>query len=133
MARILVAGSNTSLAARQAVAGLVERLRADGHDADTVPTGRPLDVLEDADALVALLDGPVPDAEATALLGYAHALGKPTLGLRGSLLPPALGPFLTLERELRGEADLDAVLPAFYDRVRPFAGRLVRDQVPDLV
>ncbi len=133
MARILVAAPADSLLSRQARDRIVERLRRDGHDAAPLPAGGAFAAVEDADGLVVLLDGPNPDADTVAATAFAHARQKPVLALHNGRLAPGLATTITLERALRDDGDLFSALGAFYDKVRPFAGRLVRDRVPDLV
>lgn len=60
MARILVTGPAT-VTGRDAAARLVERMRADGHEAVQLPITDALDALRTTDAVVALLDGPVDE------------------------------------------------------------------------
>lgn len=130
MARILVAGP-PGLASRSPLTALLQRLQADGHDSALLdaPAAEPI---QEADALVAVLDPLTPDVAAG--VAAAHALHKPVLGLAGhDPVPPWVD--ASCDRILTGdslEATLEG-LPAFYDRVRPFAGRLVRDLVPRLV
>lgn len=130
MARILVAGP-PGLAARPAVTALLERLQADGHDGDRLDAPSS-EAVQEADALIALLDPLTP--QATAAVAAAHALHKPVLGLAGD---EPLPDWVEASCDQTVAADsLQAAmtrLPAFYDHVRPFAGRLVRDLVPKLV
>lgn len=133
MARLLVAGPRDSLPHRQALDRLVERLRRDGHDAAPLPPDGALAAVEEADGLVAFLDGRAPDANAVAAAVLAHARGKPVLALHGGQLSATLAGCAALDRELRDDGDLFAALDAYYAKVRPFAGRLVRDGVPALV
>lgn len=127
MARILVAGPD-SVVGRDAQDRILARLRDDGHDA--VPCTDPAREVPDADAVVAL----VGSTESAAAVGVAHGLGKPTLGLAGPDGTPAyLRGACTRTREAETVAGWLEALPDFYDDVRPFAGRLVRDLVPELV
>lgn len=131
VARILVAGPE-GLGARLLLDALLGRLRADGHEAARLPAEGTAEAVAEADALIAVLDGAVPAATAV-WVGHAAALGKPLLGLHGGDAPPALLQACT--RTAQGD-DLDGLARAlgpFYEDVRPFAGRLVRDHVPRLV
>ncbi len=133
MARILVTGAHETLAEQRLVAAITQRIRRDGHDA--VPFGDQADpVVEarDADAIVAVLDkAPV---ESVALVSYAHAAGKPVLGFatKGLTVPRFLAGLAQVV-SADNEATWLEALPAYYDKVRPFAGRLVRDRIPELV
>ncbi len=133
MARILVTGAHETLAERRLVAAITQRMRRDGHDAvQFADEADPVAEARDTDAVVAVLDK--APTEAIALVAYAHAAGKPVLGFatKGVAVPPFLAGLAQVVN-----ADDEAVwlgaLPAFYDKVRPFAGRLVRDRIPDLV
>jgi predicted house-cleaning noncanonical NTP pyrophosphatase (MazG superfamily) len=132
MARILVAGTTESLAGRSLAERIVARVQADGHDAALLGA-TPLPEVREADAVVALLDGPVPPPAAVGAAATAHALGKPALALHTHPLGDALATLFTQTHAVHGEADFTGALAAFYAQVRPFAGRLVRDQVPRLV
>jgi predicted house-cleaning noncanonical NTP pyrophosphatase (MazG superfamily) len=132
MARILVAGTTESLAGRSQAERVVARVRADGHDAALLGA-TPLPEVREADAVVALLDGPVPPPAAVGAAATAHALGKPALALHTHPLGDALATLFTQAHAVHDESDFAAALAAFYAQVRPFAGRLVRDQVPRLV
>lgn len=132
MARILVAGTTESLAGRAMAERVVERVRADGHDAALLGA-TPLPEVRDADAVVALLDGPVPPPAAVGAAATAHALGKPALALHTHPLGDAIATLFTQAHACHDEAEFPGALAAFYAQVRPFAGRLVRDQVPRLV
>ncbi len=132
MARILVTGPAT-VAATDAARRLVQRMRDDGHEAVALPDDEVLDALRVTDAVVAILDGPL-DARTGAAIAYARAQHKPVLGLHGRDPPPSV------LREMLADhhegADVDSwmtALPGFYQRIRPFAGRLVRDLIPQLV
>lgn len=127
MARLLVVGSTQHLASRALLDRLVEQARQDGHDAG--PCVRAKDVA-DADGLVALLDG--ADAVTAAAMALAHAEGKPVLGL-ASGSPDAMLADLCNVKNVRDEASCLAALAPFYEAVRPFAGRVVRDRIPELV
>jgi predicted house-cleaning noncanonical NTP pyrophosphatase (MazG superfamily) len=131
MARILVAGTE-SLAGRALAERVVARIRADGHDAQALGA-TPLPEVREADAVVALLDGPVPPPAAVAAAASAHALGKPALALHTHPLGDAFATLFTQAQAVHDESDFTGALAAFYAQVRPFAGRLVRDQVPRLV
>ena len=132
MARILVAGTTESLAGRSLAERIVARVRHDGHDGALLGA-TPLPEVREADAVVALLDGPVPPPAAVGAAATAHALGKPVLALHTHPLGDALATLFTQTHAVHDEADFTAALSAFYAQVRPFAGRLVRDQVPRLV
>lgn len=132
MARILVAGTTESLAGRGLAERVVARVRADGHDAALLGA-TPLPEVREADAVVALLDGPVPPPAAVGAAATAHALGKPALALHTHPLGDAIATLFTQAHSVHGEDDFPQALAAFYAQVRPFAGRLVRDQVPRLV
>ncbi len=133
MARILVAGSE-GLAGRTLSDRLVAKIRSDGHDAFRLGTQAegPEQAVRDADAVLALLDSACPAATAAAV-AYGRALGKPVLGLMGEGVSPILADLCTKKAAASDEADLMAPLAAWYEDVRPFAGRLVRDLVPRLV
>lgn len=132
MARLLVATDLSSLAQRSLGHRLAERARADGHEADVV-NDVPLAACKDADAVIALLDGAAPAALPLAVAATAHALGMPTLALHTHALPDTLASLFTQAQAVTREEDLANALPAFYASIRPFAGKLVRDQVPRLV
>jgi len=132
MARILVAGTTESLAGRALAERVVARVGADGHDAAMLGA-TPLPEVREADAVVCLLDGPVPPPAAVAAAATAHALGKPALALHTHPLGDALATLFTQAQQAHDEADFAGALAAFYAQVRPHAGKLVRDQVPRLV
>lgn len=126
MARILVQSPPDlqSTAIRDA---LVEQIREDGHDAAAL--GDRARDLTEGDALVVLADR--ADGATGAATGFALALKKPVLALHSDTLPAGF------EGATPGKAtDVEGwfqLLPAFYEAVRPFAGRLVRDLIPQLV
>lgn len=132
MARLLVCGPRRSLADRLLLERLLARIRGDGHEADALGQDIQKEV-RDADALVALLDA--PDAATVAGVAHAQANRRPVLGLHGrdAELPQWLAGALATRHAADSEADLLEALPAFYEKVRPFAGRLVRDRIPKLV
>jgi predicted house-cleaning noncanonical NTP pyrophosphatase (MazG superfamily) len=132
VARILVAGTTETLAGRALADRVAARVRADGHDAALLGA-TPLPEVREADAVVSLLDGPVPPPAAVAAAATAHALGKPALALHTHPLGDALATLFTQTHLVGGDEDFAPALSAFYAQVRPFAGRLVRDQVPRLV
>lgn len=132
MARILVAGTTESLAGRAFAERVAERIRRDGHDGALLGA-TPLPEVRDADAVVALLDGAVPPPAAVGAAATAHALGKPALALHTHPLGDAFATLFTSAHTVHDEDDIPSALAAFYAQVRPFAGRLVRDQVPRLV
>jgi predicted house-cleaning noncanonical NTP pyrophosphatase (MazG superfamily) len=127
-----VAGTTESLSGRGLAERVVARVRADGHDAALLGA-TPLPEVREADAVVALLDGPVPPPAAVGAAATAHALGKPALALHTHPLGDAIATLFTQAHAVLGEEDFAQALSAFYAQVRPFAGRLVRDQVPRLV
>jgi predicted house-cleaning noncanonical NTP pyrophosphatase (MazG superfamily) len=132
VARILVAGTTETLAGRGLAQRVAARVRADGHDAALLGA-TPLPEVREADAVVSLLDGPIPPPAAVAAAATAHALGKPALALHTHPLGDALATLFTQAHAVNGEEDVAPALAAFYAQVRPFAGRLVRDHVPRLV
>lgn len=132
MARLLVATDLTSLAQRAIAHRLAETAVSHGHEAIVV-TDAPLAACKEADAVIALIDGSDPGGMPVAVAATAHALGLPTLALHTHALPEALASLFTQAQAVTREEDLAAALPAFYAQVRPFAGKLVRDQVPRLV
>lgn len=132
MARILVAGTTESLAGRALAERIVARVKADGHDAAMLGA-TPLPEVREADAVVAVLDGPVPPPAAVGAAATAHALGKPALALHTHPLGDAIATLFTQTHSVHDEGDFTGALAAFYAQVRPYAGRLVRDQVPRLV
>lgn len=133
MARILVA-SPATISGADAAKRLVAKMRSDGHEAVQLPADEAMDALRTTDAVVALLDGP-SDAAIGAIIAFARAQHKPVLGLHATGAPPS-----ALLRDMladhHGGDSLDewiGALPNFYARVKPFAGRLVRDMIPQLV
>jgi predicted house-cleaning noncanonical NTP pyrophosphatase (MazG superfamily) len=132
VARILVAGTTESLGGRALAERIAAAIAADGHDAALLGA-TPLPEVREADAVVCLLDGPVPPPAAVAAAATAHALGKPALALHTHPLGDAMATLFTQTASVHDEADIGGPLAAFYAHVRPFAGRLVRDQVPRLV
>lgn len=132
MARLLVATDLTSLAQRGIAERLAARIHDDGHEADVVDDA-PLQACRDADGVIALIDGSEPGGMPIAVAATASALGLPTLALHTHALPTNLASLFTQANPVTREADLVAALPSFYATIRPFAGKLVRDQVPRLV
>lgn len=132
MARLLVATDLTSLAQRDIAERLAARIHDDGHEAEVVDEA-PLQACRDADGVIALIDGSDPGGMPIAVAATANALGLPTLALHTHALPGALASLFTQANAVTREADLVAALPSFYATIRPFAGKLVRDQVPRLV
>lgn len=125
MARILVAGNTQHIAARDLRDRLVAAVRDAGHD------GAPLTGLaevQDADGLLVLLDA--CDPLSAAALGMMHQADKPRLGL--GLAP---GPLADACSAVCLEHADDALghLESFFEMVKPFAGRVVRDKIPELV
>lgn len=131
MARLLVAADLTSLAQRAVANRLVERLRADGHDA-ALANDAPLPMCTEADGVLAILDG-APDPLAIAFAAIAHAQAKPVLALHSHPIPDTAASLFTQTHAVHDEADFAAALPPFYVHLRPHAGKLVRDQIPRLV
>jgi predicted house-cleaning noncanonical NTP pyrophosphatase (MazG superfamily) len=129
VARLLVAGDRQHVAARGLLTKLVAQLRQDGHDAGQFD-GDPAKEIRGADGVVAVLDH--ADADTAAIIAFAAANEKPVFGLTSGGAPPALKAFCTLHLA-DDEAGLLAGLPAFYEQVKPFAGRVVRDRIPSLV
>lgn len=126
MAQILVQSPSDlqSTAIRDA---LVEQIRADGHDASPLTDFQK--ELDDCDALIVLADR--ADGPTGLAAGYALGRKKPVLALHSDTLPAAFaqataGP----AKDVEGWFQL---LPKFYDDISPFAGRLVRDMIPQLV
>ncbi len=132
MARLLVATDLSSMGQRALADRLAARAQADGHEA-TVVTDAPLAACKDADAAICLIDGLSPGAMPIAVAASAHALGLPTLALHTHALPASLASLFTMAQAVTREEDLLTALIPFYASVRPFAGKLVRDQVPRLV
>lgn len=132
MARLLVAADLTSLAQRSLAERLAAQAQSHGHEASVV-LDAPLPACKEADAAICLLDGANPAGMAVALAATAHALNLPTLALHTHALPTSLASLFTQAVAVTREEDLAEALPAFYAQVRPFAGKLVRDQVPRLV
>lgn len=131
MARLLVTGPEDTLADRDVLDRLVEAIRGAGHDGarhghDDDPRG----AVDNADGVVALLDG--ADAVPSCLVALAAARNKPVLGLASGTVPSALASLCRVQEGPSVAAWIEA-LPAFYDAVRPFAGRVVRDRIPALV
>ncbi len=134
MTRFLVDGPDT-VAGRAATDAIIEHLEGNGHVASHVDDETDLlQALRGADAVIALLEGEAP-ATAGALLAYASTQHKPTLGLVRAGHNPnrVIRGLLTSTAEGDRMDDWLAALPSFIETVRPFAGRLVRDFIPDLV
>lgn len=132
MARLLVATDLTSLAQRAIAQRLAATTTSHGHET-VVVTDAPLAACKDADAVIALIDGSDPGGMPIAVAATAHALGLPTLALHTHALPDTIASLFTQSQAVTREEDLASALPAFYASIRPFAGKLVRDQVPRLV
>lgn len=132
MARLLVAADLSSLAQRTLAERLAVTAQAHGHEAIVVQDA-PLTACKDADAAICLLDGLAPGGLPVAIAATAHALNLPTLALHTQALPDSLASLFTQAVAVTREQDFAAALPAFYAQVRPFAGKLVRDQVPRIV
>ena len=132
MARLLVATDLASMGQRALADRLAARAQADGHEA-TVVTDAPLAACKDADAAICLIDGAAPGAMPIAVAASAHALGLPTLALHTHALPTSIASLFSMAQAVTREEDLVMALIPFYAEVRPFAGKLVRDQVPRLV
>lgn len=125
MARIIVVGGPQGIVGQDARERIIDQLRHDGHDG---AAGDGLNGVDDADALIFIADG--ADAPAGGSAGFALARGKPVLALAG-----ADDAWLTGATTVAGAGfdDWLAALPSFYEAVRPFAGRVVRDRIPELV
>ncbi len=125
MARILIAGVDRHWMQRQVLEDLRRSVVEAGHEA---AEGATVQDVRDADAVIAVMDD--ADTTTAGLAAAGMALGKPVLSLASTDIPAiAAG---SHEAVGDGEAWL-AALPGFFDAVRPFAGRLVRDQIPELV
>lgn len=129
VARILVAGDRQSVAGNALLHDLQRQLEQDRHEAILAPGHEPTKEVRDADALVILLDH--APADAITLLAYAKAQQRPVLGLASQA--SSMQGFCTQFVTCSNRQEIFAALPAFYQAVRPFAGRLVRDLVPSLV
>lgn len=126
MAQIIVQspGDLQSTAIRDAI---VEQIRADGHDA--MPLTNFQKELDDCDALIVLADR--ADGPTGLAAGYALGRKKPVLALHSGSLPAAFGQATAGQaKDVEGWFQL---LPQFYEDISPFAGRLVRDLIPQLV
>ncbi len=140
MSRFYVAGPARGAAETAWLQRVASRIHSDGHavagtrqrDAGESP----VDAVRESDAVVAILDGAVDGATAAAV-ALAHAHKRPVLGLRtrssGPPLPPLVEAMLTTLHEADDEDGLLGGLARFYDKAQPFAGRLVRDEIPRLV
>ena len=134
MARFLVSSPDT-VAGAAITDRILDRLASDGHVATALDSeGDVLQALRASDAAIVVLDGELP-AAGGAILAYAATQHKPTMGLMrtGSPLPRTIRQLLTTQQDGDRVEDWLAALPDFYAKVRPFAGRLVRDFIPDLV
>lgn len=134
MARFLVSAPDT-VAGRNVTDRLLDQLANDGHVATAADAETDLlDAMRAADAVVVVLDGELPAASG-AFLAYATNQHKPTLGLvrTGTNPPRVVRQLLTTQLEGDRIEDWLASLSEFYPKVRPFAGRLVRDFIPELV
>ncbi len=133
MARILVTGAHETLAERRLLSAITQRMRRDGHDAVMfADQADPVAEAKEADAVVAVVDRAPSDT--VALIAYAHAAGKPVLGFATKGLPvPGLISGIAQVVSADNESTWLDALPAYYEKVRPFAGRLVRDRIPELV
>lgn len=127
MARLLVVGSTQHLAGRELLKRIVDQARSDGHDAAVASTAT--DIAE-ADGLIAILDE--ADAATAGSVALMHAADKPILALCSGAPAPFLEGLCKPRRIETSESCLTH-LPAFYEAVRPFAGRVVRDRIPELV
>ncbi len=135
MARILVTGDTSGIAATTMLENLVAHIRGDGHDAALVGAVEdPAQEVRDADAIVAILDSHA-SLDAATLVAFARAERKPILGVfrRGATPPRFLRSLCTQTADVRRGGEIRDALGKFYDHVKPFAGRLVRDNVPELV
>jgi predicted house-cleaning noncanonical NTP pyrophosphatase (MazG superfamily) len=148
VARVLLVGPQHTDPERTVLSQVGKMVEAAGHQAVT-PTfaaspnllGGVRTVVQGCDACIAVLDGSPLDASNAWLLGYAHAMRRPVLGLRSDLraeehaVPPQLKAALTDLVKVRtfNDPDLQEKLAAFLSGVRIFAGALVRDAVPKLL
>ncbi len=134
MARFLV-NAPDSVAGHDVTDRILQQLTADGHVATPADAEADLlDAMRACDAVVVVLDGELP-AAGGAFLAYAVTQHKPTLGLvrTGTNPPRVIRHLLTTQLEGDRVDDWLASFSEFYPKVRPFAGRLVRDFIPDLV
>lgn len=168
MARFYIAGPLFSLQEREALERIDAALKAAGHatflphrdGGDDSATRGPEDDdsaeerrrrifdadmkgLRDADAVVAMLDGPDVDAGSAFELGYAYAERKPIFGLRTDFR--TLGPEGAVSLMLLGACDrflhaegigwdaITAQIVAWASDVKPYGQRMVRDAVPKLL
>lgn len=128
MARILVAPPD-SVTGRQAADRLAARLRSDGHEATRVG-GDILSAIKEADAAAVILDGAGPG---TLVAAAAAALRKPVIAFVGPDAPRHFQwPLVTYQPGIE-ESDWWVALAPWYETIRPFAGRVVRDLIPQLV
>lgn len=128
MARLLVIGPDDQLAARGLLKRLRNHAREAGHDAGS-PDGNLKQAVRDADGVVVVLDG--ASAQANAIVGLAAAMDKPVLGLSAHAEHALSG--LCRFVVCKDDEAAIATLEPFYEAVRPFAGRVVRDKIPELV
>lgn len=168
MARIYLAGALFTAQDREALARLAAGLEQKDHttflphrDAgDDAATRGPDDTqdaearrkrvfdadmegLQRADGVVALLDGPDVDAGTAFEVGWAHANGRPVMGIRTDfrtlgpegpvslMVYAACRPFLHAP-EMTWD-DIITETTSWADQVNPWGGRLVRDGVPQIL
>ncbi len=121
-----------AVAARDQLRRIVDKIRSDGHDAFLFGTQgeSPTDAVKDSDGVVAVVDH--CNADTAAAIAFSNAHNKPALALATAGGPRLVAELATLKTGDSEEAWFEA-LPAFYEAVRPFAGRVVRDRIPQLV
>lgn len=131
MARIVVAAPD-SVTGRGAAERLLQRLRDDGHEAERLGSDLITETGE-ADGTVCILDGGAFAGTAHAAAACAAAQDRPVLALVGTDAPRRLDHDRITYHPGVEEADWWVALDDWYDQVRPFAGRVVRDLIPQLV
>lgn len=168
MARIYLAGALFNAQDREALARLAAGLEQAGHttflphrDAgDDAATRGPVDEadaeerrkrvfdadlagLQKTDGVVALLDGPDVDAGTAFEVGWAHANGRPVMGVRtdfrtlGPEGPVSLMVYAACKPFLHApDLEWDEIVSraaSWGDGLNPWGGRLVRDGVPQIL
>jgi len=135
VARILVAGNDTTPQDRQVLEGVQAAVAALGHEA-RVAAGdarqRPA-LLDQSDALVVVLDHLDPGS--AWLAGIAKATRRPSVGIRTQPREAGVHDVVDLAIQVQdwSTESLRPQLQPFLARVRTFAGTLVRDAVPKLL
>lgn len=141
MAQILVVGPGSTAQDRMALDAAVGAVRAEGHDATSLPAdcdGAQLRrSIQGADGLVALLDEPL-SPEVLLCLGYGVAFRRAMVGLRSDSRPGPIPAVKSLLSELVPvtrwtDPAWQERLAAALARVRVYAGNLVRDAVPKIL